>query len=100
MGANPVAGAAGEINQHRVGAIHVIGVGQKLLDKLGATLARLEQTLAELQAVAGTDAPLPAQAGRTLEELSQTLRALRDLADTLESRPQSLIFGKEPARDE
>ena len=50
--------------------------------------------------MAGTDAPLPAQAGRTLEELSQTLRALRDLADTLESRPQSLIFGKEPARDE
>ena len=68
--------------------------------QLGATLARLEQTLAELQAVAGTDAPLPAQAGRTLEELSQTLRALRDLADTLEHRPQSLIFGKEPARDE
>ena len=53
-----------------------------------------------LQATAGRDAPLPAQAGRTLEELSQTLRALRDLADTLESRPQSLIFGKEPVRNE
>ena len=68
--------------------------------QLGATLVRLEQTLAELQATAGRDAPLPAQAGRTLEELSQTLRALRDLADTLESRPQSLIFGKEPVRNE
>ena len=64
----------------------------------GSTLRPV--TLAELQAVAGKEAPLPAQAGRTLEELSQTLRALRDLADTLESRPQSLIFGKEPARDE
>jgi paraquat-inducible protein B len=68
--------------------------------QLEATLVRLEQTLAELQAVAGREAPLPAQAGRTLEELSLTLRALRDLADTLEHRPQSLIFGKEPVRDE
>ena len=68
--------------------------------QLEATLARSERTLAELQATAGRNAPLPQQAERTLEELSQTLRALRDLADTLESRPQSLIFGKEPARDE
>ena len=68
--------------------------------QLEATLARLERTLAELQATAGRNAPLPQQAERALEELSQTLRSLRDLTDTLESRPQSLIFGKEPARDE
>ena len=65
-----------------------------------ATLARLERTLAELQATAGRNAPLSQQAERTLEELSQTLRSLRDLTDTLEHRPQSLLFGKEPARDE
>ena len=68
--------------------------------QLEATLARLERTLAELQATAGRNAPLPQQAERTLEELSQTLRSLRDLTDTLEHRPQSLLFGKEPARDE
>jgi paraquat-inducible protein B len=68
--------------------------------QLEATLARLERTLAELQATAGRNAPLPQQAERALEELSQTLRSLRDLTDTLEHRPQSLLFGKEPARDE
>lgn len=73
---------------------------QETAPQLNTTLVRLEQTLAELQAVANTNAPLPQQVGRTLEELSQTLRAVRELAETLENRPQSLIFGKRPSRDE
>ena len=35
------------------------------------------------------------KARKAFDELTQTLRSLRDLVDTLDNRPQSLIFGKE-----
>jgi len=63
--------------------------------KMQATIAELQKTLIELQRSIGKDSPLNYNARNTLEELSQALRSIRELADTLESRPQSIIFGKE-----
>jgi len=63
--------------------------------KMQATIAELQKTLIELQRSIGKDSPLNYTARNTLEELAQALRSIRELADTLESRPQSIIFGKE-----
>lgn len=76
------------------------GVLAKKLDtetapKMQATIAELQKTLIELQRSIGKDSPLNYNARNTLEELAQALRSIRELADTLESRPQSIIFGKE-----
>jgi len=65
-----------------------------------ATLAELQKTLVELQQSVGKDSPLNYNARKTLEELNQTLRSFRELADTLELRPQSVIFGKETKKNE
>ncbi|MBV5317372.1 MAG: MCE family protein [Desulfobulbaceae bacterium] len=63
--------------------------------QLNSTISELQKTLIELQRSIGKESPLNYNARKTLEELNQTLRSFRDLADTLENRPQSIIFGKE-----
>lgn len=63
--------------------------------RLQKTMAELEKTLVELQGTLGKDAPLTYNARKAMEEMTRSLRAIRDLADTLENRPQSIIFGKE-----
>ena len=63
--------------------------------KMQATIVELEKTLVELQRSIGKDSPLNYNARTALEELSQAMRSIRELADTLENRPQSMIFGKE-----
>ena len=68
--------------------------------KLQATLAELQNTLVELQKGVGKDSPLSYTTTKTLEELSLTLRSLRELANTLDSQPQSILFGKEKQADE
>ncbi len=62
--------------------------------QLKATLAELEKTLKELQATVGKDSPLNYNAKKTFEELTLTLRSLRELTETLDKKPESLIFGK------
>lgn len=60
-----------------------------------ATIKELQNTLIGLQQAVGKDSPLNYNARKALVELTETLRAVRELADTLENRPQSIIFGKE-----
>ncbi len=60
-----------------------------------ATIKELQNTLIGLQLAIGKDSPLNYNARKALTELTETLRAVRELADTLENRPQSIIFGKE-----
>jgi len=60
-----------------------------------AAIKELQNTLIGLQQAIGKDSPLNYNARKALAELTETLRAVRDLADTLENRPQSIIFGKE-----
>jgi paraquat-inducible protein B len=109
------------------------GIEQKLaalLDKVNAlplegTVREAEHTLADLNAILGSDAmqSLPAsleatlnelqatlrsvsgesemQAGllNTVSELDRTLRSLRGLVETLEQQPNSLIFNRELGED-
>lgn len=62
--------------------------------QLKVTLDELQKTLTELQGTVGKDSPLNYNAKKTLEEMTLTLRSLRKLTDSLERKPESLIFGK------
>jgi len=62
--------------------------------QLKTTLDELQKTLVELQGTVGKDSPLNYNAKKTLEELTLTLRSLRELTETLERKPESLLFGK------
>jgi paraquat-inducible protein B len=59
-----------------------------------ATLEQAQRTLTSLEKALGSDAPVQQDLHRTLDELSKAARSIKDLADTLERRPESLIFGK------
>ena len=80
-----------------------------LLDKLAAlplddtvknataALEAIKTTAENLGKTAGgfsADSPVYRQLTATLRELDETLRSVRTLADTLEQKPNSLIFGK------
>jgi paraquat-inducible protein B len=80
-----------------------------LLDKLAAlplddtvknataALESIKTTADNLGKTAGgfsADSPVYRQLTATLRELDETLRSVRTLADTLEQKPNSLIFGK------
>jgi len=75
-------------------------VDEKTAPQLQQTLVELQNTLRELQGAIGSQSPLNYKAKKTFDELTQTLRSLRDLIDTLDQRPQSLIFGKEGEKNE
>jgi paraquat-inducible protein B len=62
--------------------------------QLKATLDELQKTLKDLQAMVGKDSPLNYNSKKTFEELTLTLRSLRELTETLDKKPESLIFGK------
>ena len=62
--------------------------------QLKATLDELQKTLVELQGTVGKDSPLNYNAKKTFDELNLTLRSFRELTETLDRKPESLIFGK------
>ena len=71
-------------------------------DAAQALPAELSQTLAELRASLGSLGPSGAVQGdlrRTLDELRATLRSFNQLTDTIEERPNSLIFGNDRGSD-
>lgn len=80
-----------------------------LLDKLQAlpleatikeateTLATIRSTVAGLDKTVngyGENGPLYQKLNETLQQLDDTLRSIRELSDTIERKPNSLIFGK------
>jgi paraquat-inducible protein B len=65
-----------------------------------ATLAELQKTLIEVQQAMGVESPLQYDARKTLQEVTKTLRAFGDLMDTLDDKPESIIFGKEEGSHE
>lgn len=67
---------------------------------LQASLVALQKTLEEVQGTLGKESPLNYSLKKTLEELNLTLRSLRELTTAIESRPQSLLFGKGEKEDE
>lgn len=80
-----------------------------LLDKLQAlpleatikeateTLATIKSTVAGLDKTVngyGQNGPLYQKLNETLQQLDETLRSIRELSNTIERKPNSLIFGK------
>lgn len=67
---------------------------QETVPQVKATLAQAQATLASLEKLLESDSPTQQDLRRALEEFAKASRALRTLADTLERRPESLVFGK------
>jgi paraquat-inducible protein B len=80
-----------------------------LLDKLAAlplddtvrnataaleSIKTMSESLSKTAAGFGSDSPIYRQLTATMRELDDTLRSVRTLADTLEQKPNALIFGK------
>lgn len=71
-------------------------------DSTQALPGEINQTLAELRRSVdslGPGGPVQGDLRRTLDELRASLRAFTQLADTVEEKPNSLIFGRKPSRD-
>ncbi len=66
----------------------------KTFDAAQKALAQANETLQNVQAMAGSNAWVATQAGDTLQEVDKTSRAIRALADYLERHPETLIRGK------
>ncbi|HWQ09463.1 MAG TPA: MlaD family protein, partial [Holophaga sp.] len=64
-----------------------------------ATLAQARASLAALEKLLRSDAPVQQDLRKALEEFTRASRALRDLADTLERNPESLVWGKGKEKD-
>ncbi len=68
-----------------------------LVDKAGATLSSVQLTLQNVDKTVsgyGDQSPLYQTLSSTLRQLDDTLRSLRSFSDTLDRKPNSLIFGK------
>lgn len=104
-----------EMEGYRIIPTAAGGLGQlqekatALLDKLqalpldetirnaSAALASIKTTVDELKKTAAgfsEDSPVYRKLSTTLDQLDETLRSVRALADTIEEKPNSLIFGK------
>ncbi len=64
---------------------------RQLPDDLNRTLAALEQSVASL----GPEGAVQGDLLRTLDEMRAALRSMASLANTVEEKPNSLIFGRE-----
>jgi paraquat-inducible protein B len=94
-----VSGGLGELQDKATAVLDKIAALplQDTLQNLSGALEQLKQTAASLETTAGSygkDSPLYQNLSQTLDELDQTLRSLRTLTNTLERKPNSLIFGK------
>jgi paraquat-inducible protein B len=70
-------------------------IDKETAPQIKTAVEELQKTLVEIQRTIGRDSPLQYNTNKAMEDLSLTLRAIRTLADTLDNRPQSVIFGKE-----
>lgn len=67
-------------------------------DATQQTLAQTEKTLAAVEYLIQPNAPLHYNLVEVIKELSATARTLRSFIELLETRPESLFFGKEKQR--
>jgi len=68
---------------------------QALPQELTATLTQLRESVDSL----GPGGPVQGDLRRTLDELRASLRSITALSDTIEEKPNSLIFGRKPSAD-
>jgi paraquat-inducible protein B len=68
---------------------------QGLAAELGATLKQVRSSVESL----GPEGAVQGDLGRTLDELRSALRSFKTLSDTIEDKPNSLLFGREGSGD-
>jgi paraquat-inducible protein B len=68
---------------------------QGLAAELGETLKQVRSSVESL----GPDGAVQGDLGRTLDELRAALRSFKTLSDTIEDKPNSLLFGREGSGD-
>jgi paraquat-inducible protein B len=68
---------------------------QSLTAQLDATLKEVRNSVASL----GPDGAVQGDLSRTLDELRSALRSFRTLSDSIEEKPNSLLFGREGSGD-
>lgn len=81
-----LAGAKDLLNQDKT---------RNLTAELDATLKQLRSSVESL----GPNGPVQGDLARTLDELRSALRSFKTLSDTIEDKPNSLIFGREGSGD-
>lgn len=69
-------------------------VDRTVLPKISSSLQRLDVTLSGINRIAGPDSGLDARLRQILDDLNSTVRSMRGLAESLDRKPESLIFGK------
>jgi paraquat-inducible protein B len=72
----------------------VTRLDKETMPQAQATLEQARRTLATVDKLLNSDAPLPQDLRQALEEFTRTARAIRELAETLERHPESLLRGK------
>ena len=75
-------------------------IDKETAPQVSATLSEIQTTLVELKRTIDNNSPLNYRARKALKEMSKTLKSFRELMDTLNNKPQALIFGKEQDTDE
>ena len=73
---------------------------EQTINSANTVLSRVDETLLLLNGVLHPDSPLQYNIIQVTGELEETAKSIRALVETLERRPQSLIFGRSPADGE
>jgi paraquat-inducible protein B len=64
------------------------------LQRLAASLERIDETVREVKLSFAPSSPIPARLEETLREVTETARSIRLLADSLERNPSELVRGR------
>jgi paraquat-inducible protein B len=82
---------SGKLNKETVSIIHHL---KKTLVRMDGTLADAQKTLRSANASLGEDSALQYELRQLIEEVNDAANSFSVLADTLQRKPNSLIFGK------
>jgi len=84
-----------ELNETITGTRGLISrLGTDLAPQAQATLEQAEKTLASVERLVSSDAPLNQDLQQAVSEFTEAARSIRVLTDYLETHPDSIIYGK------
>jgi paraquat-inducible protein B len=69
-------------------------LGEEVAPQAKTTLEQAEKTLASVEGLTNSDAPLHQDLQRAIQELAETARSMRILTDYLQRHPDSMLYGK------
>ena len=69
-------------------------LGEEVAPQATTTLEQAEKTLASVERLLSSDAPLHHDLQRAIQELAETARSMRILTDYLQQHPDSILYGK------